>query len=277
VTGDLQAAMAALAAPQDPRFQREAGTTSDLSVDEVLLLHGAGWEPVDLIVGVSWWALPWGTWQYQTGEITQASSGFAGAMETAVGQLRAECAHLGASGVLGVDVEIRVTPTHIDVTLTGTAVRRIGHHQAAFEFLSDLSARDFALLARAGWAPVALVAGASFVGAPRRSASQWAQQQGQNAEMPNLTQALYLARERAMERMQRAGLDAGADGVVGVRLREGSARHSAGGLGQSRVLQFVAFGTAVRLVSDVHQSLSPTLVVTLDDPVVAFEATSLRS
>jgi hypothetical protein len=31
---------------------RARGVTSGLSIDEALLLHGAGWEPVDLVCGV---------------------------------------------------------------------------------------------------------------------------------------------------------------------------------------------------------------------------------
>ena len=40
----------------------------------------------------------------------------------------------------------------------------------AMPFVSDLSARDFTLLQRAGWMPVGLAFGASFVYAPRRTA-----------------------------------------------------------------------------------------------------------
>jgi len=39
-------------------------------------------------------------------------------------------------------------------------------------------------------------------------------------ELPNLTEALYLARERAMDSMQQMGLGLHADGVVNVKLRE---------------------------------------------------------
>ena len=130
----------------------------------------------------------------------------------------------------------------------------------AFEFLSDLSARDFTLLTRSGWWPLGLVAGASFVVAPRRAARQWAAQKGQNLELPNLTEALYLAREGAMDRMQQAGPAMKADGVINVKLREGPLGYSA------RVMQFVAVGTAVHLRDDEHRRINPTMVVPLDDP-----------
>jgi uncharacterized protein YbjQ (UPF0145 family) len=114
------------------------------------------------------------------------------------------------------------------------------------------------------------VAGASFVVAPRRNARQWAAQKGQNLELPNLTEALYLAREKAMDRMQQTGLAMQADGVINVKLREGPLGYNA------RVMQFVAVGTAVHLRDDEHRRVNPTMVVSLDDPIHEFDAQSLR-
>jgi uncharacterized protein YbjQ (UPF0145 family) len=182
-----------------------------------------------------------------------------------------ECQRAGGTGVLGVEIELRVSSRHVAITLTGTAVRRIGQARQKFEFISDLSARDFALLSWAGWRPVGIAAGASFVIAPRRTAGQWMAQQGQNTELPNLTQALYLAREHAMSRMQTSGAALNADGIVGVKLREGRSGSSV------RVMQFVAVGTAVRLADSGHRSVGPIMVVPLDERVRAFEAENLRS
>jgi uncharacterized protein YbjQ (UPF0145 family) len=267
---ELLQAMAALHRPTPHDAATARGTTSDLSIDETLLLHSIGWEPVDLVFGVSWWSIPWGVWQWSTGEINEASQAFAGAMSEAAEQLRGECTKAGGTGVVGVAIELRVVSHHVDVSLTGTAVRRIGVPASGFEFISDLSARDFALLSRSGWWPLGLVAGASFVVAPRRGARQWAAQKTQNLELPNLTQALYQAREGAMGRMQRAGLDMAADGVINVKLREGPLGYNA------RVMQFIAVGTAVHLREAEHRRINPTMVVPLDDPVRGFEAQSLR-
>ena len=247
------------------------GTTSDLTIDETLLLHSAGWEPVDLVYGISWWSIPWGVWQWTTGEVQEASTAFTGAVDHAAKQLRQSCEQSGGSGVLGVEVGVRVSSHHVSIELTGTAVRRTGADAHRFEFVSDLSARDFVLLTRAGWWPLGLAAGASFVIAPRRTAREWAAQQGQNVELPNLTQALYLARERAMERMQQSGTAMKAEGIVAVKLREGKASSSA------RVIQFVAIGTGVHLRTSTHRSVSPEMVVPLDEQVRAFDVKSRRS
>ena len=137
------------------------------------------------------------------------------------------------------------------------------------EFLSDLSARDFALLTRAGWWPVGLAAGASFVVAPRRTGRQWVAQQGQNVELPNLTQALYQAREGAMDRMQQAGPAMDAEGVINVKLREGPLGYSAASCS--------SWPSAPRSASARRAPHGrPTMVVPLDDAVRQFDASSLR-
>jgi uncharacterized protein YbjQ (UPF0145 family) len=258
--------MGALARPAP----RGHGITSDLTIDETLLLHSIGWEPVDMVFGVAWWSIPWGVWQWTTGEVETASGAFAGAVDQAAGLLRTECQKVGGTGVLGVEIGVRVSSHHVAIELAGTAVKRTGETNDGFEFISDLSARDFVLLTRSGWWPLGLAAGASFVVAPRRTVGQWASQQGQNTELPNLTQALYLAREGAMERMQRAGASMNADGIVGVRLREGRASSSI------RVMQFVAIGTGVHLPAGQHQTILPTMVVPLDERVRQFDVKSLR-
>ncbi len=265
-----QAVTAVSAAPPTAASDAVRGTTSDLTIDEMLLLHSAGWEPVDLVYGISWWSVPWNAWQWTTGEVQEASSAFAGAAAQAAKQLRESCERAGGSGVLGVEVGVRVSSHHVAIELSGTAVRRTRADHHRFEFISDLSARDFVLLDRAGWRPLGLATGASFVIAPRRTAREWASQQGQNVELPHLTQALYLARERAMERMQRAGAEMHADGIVAVKLREGRASSSV------RVIQFVAIGTGVHLPAGSHRSVAPEMVVPLDEMVRQFDVKSLR-
>jgi hypothetical protein len=85
-----------------------------------------------------------------------------------------------------------------------------------------------------------------------------------------MTEAMYSAREAAMERMQNAAVKQQAQGIVAVTVTEGPmsfARHAIG---------FTAWGTAVRLDADAHRSIGPRMVVALDDATVAFQAQSLR-
>ena len=253
------------------------GITSDLSVDEALLVHAAGWEPLDLVCGVAVVSVPVGVWNWGRGAISLASDAHDAAVDQAARQLRGECGKVHGHGVVGVRVEVAVRTHHIDVELVGTAVRPMDGKDArgadaaqAMPFVSDLSARDFTLLQRAGWIPVGLAFGASFVYAPRRTAGAAMKQTTQNVELTNYTQAMYSARESAMEKMQRSALQAGGQGVVEVKVTEGPmsfARH---------VVGFTAWGTAVRLMAESHQFVQPEVVLPLDDAVVSFEAESLR-
>src|SRR5579862_62346 len=89
-------------------------------------------------------------------------------------------------------------------------MRRGGH---ATLFTSDLSVNEFLLVKEAGFDPLGLVVGSSIYHIGYQQ-SMW----NQNQEMIVLSEALYKARELAMERMEEEANELGADGIVGVRL-----------------------------------------------------------
>ena len=62
---------------------------------------------------------------------------------------------------------------------------------------------------------------------------------GANTEMLNFTQAMYDAREIAMERMQAEAKSVGAEGIVGVTVTEQSWGW------ESHVIEYLAVGTAI--------------------------------
>ena len=169
---DVLAAAASLAQPPQHRGGAPArAVTSDLSIDEGLLLHSVGWEPVDLVFGVGVASVPMGVWNWGQGEIAAASAAHNLAVRGAAARLAQECARVGGEGVVGVRVDIEVHPHHIEVDLVGTATRPVGSTPRGAPFVSDLGGRDFALLTQAGWRPVGLAFGASFVYSPRRRAA----------------------------------------------------------------------------------------------------------
>lgn len=270
---EMRAAADALARPQSVGRStgRGGGRTSDLSIDEELALHSIGWEPIQLVCGASIHSVPAGVWAWGQGEITYASNAYAHAFAEAAERTRHESTEAGGRGVVGVHVEVSIQPHHVDVTLVGTAVAPVGTKGLSADplFLSDLSGRDFALLHNAGWIPLGLAAGASFVYAPRRTAGVALQQASQNVELTNFTEAMYASRESAMERMQESALAMEGAGVIGVRVQEGPmtfANHAVG---------FTAYGTVVRPAGD-HQRANPLMVLPLDDPAPEFDAASLR-
>jgi uncharacterized protein YbjQ (UPF0145 family) len=251
---------------------RSTSTTSDLSIDEEIALHSIGWEPIELVCGVSLHSIPTGVWNWGQGEITAASNAYALAFAAATDRIHRQCAKAGGHGVVGVHVEPTVHRYHVDIALTGTAVRPVASKALSAEaaFVSDLSGRDFALLTTSGWAPVGLAVGASFVYAPRRSAGVAIKQKSQNVELTNFTEAMYSARESAMERMQRTAIAMQGSGVVEVKVTEGPmdfAHHAIG---------FAAYGTVVGMGAEANHALAVRMVLPLDDPVLAFDAASLR-
>lgn len=233
--------------------------TSDLSIDETLLLHSIDWEPVELVCGASVVAIPQGTFSLGWNQVDLASSSFTRAAGAAVERLESECRSAGGHGVIGVRVDINVERHHVTAVLVGTAVRPGGAKDDGPAFASDLSTRDFCLLHGAGWAPVGLAFGASFVQVPRRSASTALKQVGANVELTNLTAAMYEAREQGMERMQSSALGLGGTGVVDVKVEERPLYFA------SHAIGFTAWGTAIRLAGDTHHYLKPRMIVPLDD------------
>ncbi len=245
--------------------------TSDLSIDEEFNLHSIGWEPVELVSGVSLHSIPFGYWNWGQGEIVGASSAHASAFTHATTRLLREAGAAGGHGVVGVHIERAVHPTYVEISLVGTAVRPVDPTQrlARPVFASDLSARDFTMLMVAGWEPLGLVAGASFVFAPRRTMGTTLQQQSQNVELTNFTEAMYSSREAAMQRMQEAALEMHGTGVVDVKVEEGPLSFA------SHAVGFVALGTVVRLATSTHQRIHPTTVVSLNDASLTFDAQTL--
>lgn len=275
VRADVLAAARALA---EPVPDASGGSTSDLSVDEVLLLHSIGWEPLDVVFGSGVASVAIGSWAWGQGEILTASTSYDIAFRGALSRLSRECLRAGGAGVVGLHVESDIERLHTDVELVGTAVGPLvpaaGHRARSRRqdaFASDLSARDFVLLVQAGWRPLGLVHGASFTYVPRRGLGTTIGQKSQNVELANYTAAMYSAREAAMGRLQDGAIAMGATGIVDVRITEGPlyfARHAIG---------FTAWGTAITLGPGGHRGLQPRMVLPLDDAVVTFEAAALRS
>jgi uncharacterized protein YbjQ (UPF0145 family) len=143
----------------------------------------------------------------------------------------------------------------------GTAVRsRDGQNHRTVKgmpFTSDLSGQDFYTLLSAGYRPVGMVMGTCVYHVAHQGLRTWMRRVGRNTEMPNFTQALYDARELAMERMQAEAEAVQAEGIVGVQLSERS--HGWG----SHVIEFFAIGTAIVPYGEDHVIAAPTTVLDL--------------
>src|SRR5579871_4033463 len=124
---ELQAASGRLAhtARADP-----AGVfTSDLSVSEYVLLGEAGFEPLGFVVGSSIYhiGLQVGRWNQNT-ELQVLTQAMYNARELAMSRMQAEAGHLGADGIVGVQLRMQSYVWGQDVLeflATGTAVKAL--------------------------------------------------------------------------------------------------------------------------------------------------------
>jgi len=236
--------------------------TSDLSVDEYLLVRAAGFRPVGMVVGSSIYHVGSQIGSYnQNQELGYLSQAMYNARFLAMSRMEAEADALGADGIVGVRVTFKQYewgPALAEFIAIGTAVKaETGSYRtpAGKPFTSDLSGQDFWKLVKAGHAPLGLVMGTCVYHVAHQSLRQAIGQMGQNAEMANYTQALYEAREIAMDRMQYEAIQLQAEGVVGMRVEE--TQYYWG----SHVIEYFAIGTAVRALDASRPIPEPSLTL----------------
>lgn len=238
--------------------------TSDLSVNEFVLVQQAGFEPLGLVMGTSVYHVGvqtagWKTSQ-ELGILTQAMYSV---REAALARMEAEAAELGADGVVGVELRpmrYMFLGDTIEYVSVGTAVRATDGKSYRTPdgrpFTTSLSGQDFWTLWQHGWLPRRLLLGNCVYHVAHQTLRQTLSQVGQNAELPLFTQALYDARELAMARMQYEGQQLGADGIVGTYVQD----HQYWG---EHAIEFTATGTAVSRVRPDTAVVTPTLTVPL--------------
>jgi uncharacterized protein YbjQ (UPF0145 family) len=234
--------------------------TSDLSVNEFLLVKEAGFQPLGLVMGSSIFNI--GLQQIRHGvneELTTLTQALYSARELAMVRMEEEADELGADGVVAVRLTLNIHAwgaNVIEFMAIGTAVKS---DQPGFRgaenrpFTSDLSGQDFWTLLSAGYRPLGFVMGncVYYVGQPPGG------QVTENKELAGPTQALYDARELAMVRMQVEAESHGAAGIVGVTIDENN--HTWG----PSVLEFSAVGTAVVPIREDHHIERPQLILTV--------------
>jgi uncharacterized protein YbjQ (UPF0145 family) len=240
--------------------------TSDLTVNEFLLVKQAGFTPLGLVLGTSVYHLgiQYRRWR-ENMELDKVSQAMYHARELAMTRMQAEADVLGADGIVAVRlaVEPKEWGTHTaEFLAVGTAVLaddgKDWRNDAGRPFTSDLSGQDFWTLLQAGYAPLGMVMGICVYHVGHRGPRHALRTLRANTELPQFTQALYDARELAMARMQREADALHAEGIVGVQLDQRN--HSWG----AHTTEFLAIGTAVRPLRADHTIPTPQLVLGLD-------------
>ena len=245
------------------------GFTSDLTIDEVLLVEEVGFEPVDLVMGSSYFHIGWqnSIWSANM-ELGDIGRMMHSARRVAIDRMTQQAITAGADGIVGVRLEVEREGHNAEFTVIGTAVRRrVGdgaqwRQRNGAPFTCDLSGADFWALVRAGFRPVVFSFGVCVYHVAHQTLGQWFSTVAQNAEMPTFTQALYDARELAMGRMQYDALTAGATaGLVGVSVDESN--HG----WDSHIIEMIAIGTGVAPILDATHELHdpPTMIIGAQD------------
>ncbi len=243
--------------------------TSDLSVNELTLVHQVGFDPLGQVMGscmyqVGWQYMPAGyysNWGSSSSELTSLTHAFYEARHLALGRLQQEAQLLGATGVVGVRLEHKKyewSSSMLEFQAIGTAIRETDAPRPdarSKPFLSDLSGEDFWMLRQSGYRPVGIAVGnCTYYCIPGWSTQNatmgsvfgggWV-----NQELRDYTQAVYSARALAMDRMEIEARGVGAVGVVGADVSvEVEPREVDTGNDTHRldmIYHFTAIGTAI--------------------------------
>lgn len=240
--------------------------TSDLSVNEFLLVRQAGFRPLGMVLGTSIYhvGIQFSRWS-KNQELDTLSQAMYHARELAMTRMQLEADALGADGIVAVRLRVEIKEWGSDIAefvAIGTAVKsetggnwRTNRNQP---FTSALSGQDFWTLLQSGYMPLGMVMGTCVYHVAHRKLGNVVSNVGRNTELPQFTQALYNARELAMARMQKEAEALRAEGVVGVDLSQHN--HTWG----HHTTEFFAIGTAVRPIRDDHTIPPMYLVLGLD-------------
>ncbi len=245
--------------------------TSDFSVNEFLLVRKAGFEPIGLCIGscIYHLGIQYANWSASK-EMDVLSQAMYHARDIAMSRMREEAQSMGADGIVGVELTVKRMEwdEHVlEFVAIGTGVVHAQGHPGfkgpkGEPFTSDLSGQDFWTLLQAGYRPLEMVMGSCVYHVAHRGVLNTLGSLGSNVELTNFSQALYDAREIAMERMQQEAIDVAAEGVVGVDLHEGSHHW------KPHIIEFFAIGTAVTPISSERSAASipdPQLVLSVNN------------
>ncbi len=206
--------------------------TSDLTCNEFLLAREAGYEPIGLVMGSSFYKVRFGGYYngYRTftGELTALSQAQLAARELAIARLSQEAAILGADGVIGVRLKLGGydwSNRTIEFTAIGTAIRIPNRQPDPQPFTSDLSGQEFWQLHQAGYYPKGIVLGVcSYYVHTDWNTRQltrggfFGRGSGQNQEIAQYTMGFNLARRTAMSRLADDIRKHHAEGSVGMHI-----------------------------------------------------------
>jgi uncharacterized protein YbjQ (UPF0145 family) len=202
------------------------GFTSFMGPSAFAVGLDAGITPVGQVVGFAGGLLRQGTGEARWRERSGRAKSLAAIRGRALGRLVKQAELLGANAVVGIEARRRMKDVEegpsVEFVFNGTAVRTDSPDRPrdAPPLLTLASPQELSLLLRTGIEPVGIVASHANVQVvlsrstlgTLSATGRWMR----NAELPDLTKAVYECRRLALERLRAdaGGLDA--DGIIGV-------------------------------------------------------------
>ncbi len=175
------------------------------------------------------------------GEVPQYSRIFDHTRRLALERIVEDARRHRANAVVGIETTISPLMGAQEMMMIGTASR----HPLLDEYLtkpvtSDMTSQEMWNMVHIGYMPVQLVMGVSVYSLGLAGGIFAALKSISGGEVSGLTEILYEAREKALERIEQAAEECGADEVVGVKTK---VYDLGGGL-----VEFMAIGTAVKKI-----------------------------
>ncbi len=173
------------------------------------------------------------------GEVAQFTEIFDRTRHLALSRIKAEAKQAGANAVIGIQTSIMPFLGAQEMLMIGTASSHPAlSHYASDPVTSDMTNEELWNMVNIGYLPIQLVMGVSVYSLGFASGITSFFQSLAGGQVAGLTEILYEAREKALERLQVAAQKCNADEVVGVKTR---VYDLGGGL-----VEFMVMGTAVK-------------------------------
>ncbi len=191
------------------------------------------------------------------GEVPQYSEIFDRTRHLALMRITKEAKNMNANAVIGIETSIMPLMGVQEMMMIGTA----SSHPALKEYAEDpitcdMTNEELWNMVNLGYLPIRLVMGVSVYSLGFTSGIMAGLKSLAGGQVEGLTEVLYEAREKALERIETAADKCGADEVIGIKTR---VYDLGGGL-----VEFMVIGTAVKKVkgvTTVSKALPPQAII----------------
>jgi len=191
------------------------------------------------------------------GEVPQYSDIFDRTRHLALTRIKAEAKAVGANAVIGIETSIMPLLGVQEMMMIGTA----SSHPALKDYADDpvtcdMTNEELWNMTNLGYLPIRLVMGVSVYSLGLASGIMAGLQSLVGGQVEGLTEVLYEAREKALDRIEKDAEECGADEVIGIKTR---VYDLGGGL-----VEFMVIGTAVKKVKGVttlNKQLPPQAII----------------